>query len=162
MNEEKLVRLLENSGRRICCAESCTGGMLSSRIVDVVGASDVLDMGFVTYANDAKIKLLGVDGDTINKYGVVSEQVAGEMADGAARVSGAQTAVGISGIAGPGGSEHKPEGMVCFGFFKDGKTVTYTKLFGPLGRQKVRAASCDFAINMMIKLLTDDQNTIDN
>lgn len=153
MREKELISVLKESGRHICCAESCTGGMLSSILVSVVGASDALDMGFVTYANDAKIKLLGVNGDAITEHGVVSEQVAEQMAKGAARVSGAEVAVGISGIAGPGGSEHKPEGMVCFGFYIDGKTETRTKQFGAIGRQKVRRASCEFAIDTLLEML---------
>lgn len=80
MREEELISLLKEKGLHICCAESCTGGMLSSTLVNVVGASDALDMGFVTYANEAKIKLLGVDAKTIEHYGVVSEQVAEQMA----------------------------------------------------------------------------------
>lgn len=157
MREEELIFLLKERGLHICCAESCTGGMLSSTLVNVVGASDALDMGFVTYANEAKIKLLGVNAQTIEQYGVVSEQVAEQMARGAANVSGAQVAVGISGIAGPGGSEHKPEGMVCFGFFINGKTTAYTKQFGALGRQCVRTRSCEFAIDTLLELLKNEK-----
>ncbi len=157
MREEELISLLKEKGLHICCAESCTGGMLSSTLVNVVGASDALDMGFVTYANEAKIKLLGVDAKTIEHYGVVSEQVAEQMAHGAAEVSGAQVAVGISGIAGPGGSKYKPEGMVCFGFYINGKTATYTKQFGALGRQNVRTLSCEYAIDTLLRLLKDEK-----
>ena len=154
MRNEKLVRLLMEKGYRICCAESCTGGMLSSAIVDVANASSVVDMGFVTYANEAKIKLLGVNTDTIDKFGVVSEAVAGQMANGAAKTSGAQVGVGISGIAGPtGGSDKKPVGTVCFGFYITGKTVTKTMYFGNLGRTQVRMAACNFAIDTLISLL---------
>ncbi len=153
MNEQKLVRLLEKNNMHICCAESCTGGMLSSTLVSVVGASDVLDMGFVTYANEAKIKLLSVKQSDIDKYGVVSEVVAEQMARGACEVSGAEVGVGISGIAGPGGSQFKPEGMVCFGFCVNGKTTTYTKQFGAIGRQNVRQKSCEFAIDTLIELI---------
>lgn len=137
----------------ICCAESCTGGMLSSTLVGVVGASDVIDMGFVTYANSAKIKLLGVNEADIDKYGVVSEPVAGQMAKGACDASDAEVGVGISGIAGPGGSDFKPEGMVCFGFCVNGKIVTETVQFGALGRQNVRQKSCEFAIDKLIELI---------
>lgn len=153
MNEQKLVDLLKEKNMHICCAESCTGGMLSSTLVSVVGASDVLDMGFVTYANEAKIKLLSVNEADIGKYGVVSEIVAGQMARGACCVSGAQVGVGISGIAGPGGSEFKPEGMVCFGFCVNGEVTTHTMQFGAIGRQKVREKSCGFAIDKVIELI---------
>ena len=150
MKNIELVNLLKQKNYHICCAESCTGGMLNSLLVDVVGASDVLDMGFVTYANEAKVKLLGVDNALIDSFGVVSEQVAAQMAQGAARVSGAQVGVGISGIAGPGGSENKPEGMVCFGFYIDGKTITATQYFGAAGRSEVRRKSCEFAVNTLL------------
>lgn len=137
----------------ICCAESCTGGMLSSTLVGVSGASDVIDMGLVTYANSAKIKLLSVSEADIDKYGVVSEVVAGQMARGACEISGAEVGVGISGIAGPGGSDFKPEGMVCFGFCVNGKVITKTVQFGPLGRQNVRQSSCEFAIDTLLELI---------
>lgn len=153
MNEQKLIEILKQKGLHICCAESCTGGMLSSTLVGVVGASDVIDMGLVTYANSAKIKLLGVHEVDIDKYGVVSEPVAEQMARGACDISGAEVGVGITGIAGPGGSEFKPEGMVCFGFCINGKTQTYTMQFGALGRQNVRQRSVEFAIDKLIELL---------
>ena len=127
--------------------------MLSSAIVGVVGASDVLDMSFVTYANEAKIKLLSVNPDDIEKYGVVSEAVAGQMARGVCEVSGAEVGVGISGIAGPGGSDFKPEGMVCFGFCVNGEVITLTEQFGAIGRQNVRQKSCRLAIDKVIELI---------
>ncbi len=153
MNEQTLVELLKQKNMHICCAESCTGGMLSSTLVSVVGASDVLDMGFVTYANKAKIKLLSVNEADIDKYGVVSEIVAGQMARGACDMSDAEVGVGISGIAGPGGSEFKPEGMVCFGFCVNGHVTTCTVQFGAIGRQNVRKKSCEFAIDTVIELI---------
>lgn len=155
MNSTELVQLLIQKKMRICCAESCTGGMLSSAIVDVPNASSVLDMGFVTYANTAKIKLLGVDPKTIARHGVVSEPVAGEMAAGAAKAAGADVGVGISGVAGPaGGSEKKPVGTVCFGFWIKGILTVTTQHFNGLDRNGVRTAAVDFAINTLIKLLT--------
>lgn len=155
MKEQQLISLLKQTNRHICCAESCTGGMLSSTLINIPGASDVIDMGFVTYSNQSKTQLLGVNSQTIDQYGVVSEQVAIQMALGAAKVSGAQIAVGISGIAGPGGSEHKPEGMVCFGFYIDGDTFSFTKYFGAIGRSAVRVHSCEFAINKLLELLAE-------
>lgn len=153
-NAERLVKTLIQKNMRICCAESCTGGMLTSSLVDVPDASNVIDMGFVTYSNTAKRELLGVSAESIKRFGVVSEQVAGEMASGAARVSGAQIGVGISGIAGPGGgSVEKPVGMVCFGFCVNGHTVTNTVLFGNAGRQTVRENACKHAINMILEII---------
>lgn len=152
MNEQKLVKLLSDKGWHICCAESCTGGMLSSAIVNVDGASSVIDMGFVTYANEAKVMLIGVDPDTIAQYGVVSEAVAGQMAKGAAAKAKAEVGVGISGIAGPGGgTPTKPVGTVCFGFYIDGKVYTETMHFGDIGRLEVRKSSCKHAINTLIE-----------
>ncbi|MDD6981362.1 MAG: CinA family protein, partial [Clostridia bacterium] len=108
----------------------------------------------VTYANEAKIKYLGVSADTIAKYGVVSEEVAREMAVGVARANGAEIGVGVSGIAGPsGGTPRKPIGMVCFGFSTPDGVFTATKQFGDLGRQAVRAAACDFVFETLVTLL---------
>lgn len=155
MREKELIDLLKEKEYKICCAESCTGGMLSSTLVGVEGASSVIDMGFVTYANDAKVKLLGVSQQSIDEYGVVSESVAGQMAQGACQVSGAQVGVGISGIAGPGGSGKKPEGMVCFGFCVNDKVITHTQYFGAIGRQNVRKSSVEYSINKLIELIRE-------
>jgi len=154
MNEQKLVELLKQKNMHICCAESCTGGMLTSTLVGVVGASDVIDMGFITYANEAKIKLLCVKQEDIDSYGVVSETVAGQMARGACAASGAQVGVGISGIAGPGGSDFKPEGMVCFGFYVNGHITAKTCQFGNPGRNEVRALSTEYALKTALELLS--------
>lgn len=143
--EERVVALLQEKKFRISFAESCTGGMCCARLVGVANASAVFDTGVVTYANEAKVKYLDVKPETIEAYGVVSEPVAGEMAEGVAKAQGAQVGVGISGIAGPaGGSPEKPVGMVCFGFYVDGEVTTVTKQFGALGRNKVRKAAADF------------------
>lgn len=149
-----LVNKLISRGFSICFAESCTGGMLCSRIVDVPNASSVLNMSFVTYANTAKTLLLGVSADTILQYGVVSEPVAGQMAKGAASAANADVAVGVSGIAGPsGGSDLKPVGTVCFGFYVCGNLNTYTQHFINLDRTGVRTAAVDYAIDTLLNLL---------
>ena len=141
-NAQALVDLLMEKGLRISFAESCTGGMACARLVDVANASQVLDASFVTYANEAKIRFVGVDPGTLAAYGAVSEPVALEMARGAAKASGAQVGVGISGIAGPGGgTEEKPVGTVCFGFYLNGRELAFTKHFGDLGRSAVRQAA---------------------
>lgn len=98
--EEQLVSKLIEKNWHISCAESCTGGMLAARIVNVSNASRVLDISFVTYANEAKMKYLTVSGDTITAYGVVSEEVVSEMALGVAKEAGSEVGIGISGIAG--------------------------------------------------------------
>ena len=152
--ERKVVDLLKAKGWTISFAESCTGGLATAKLVSVPDASCVFNVSHVTYANDAKITYLGVEQESIEKYGVVSEQVAGEMAAGVAVRNGAQAGVGITGIAGPGGgTANKPVGMVCFGFYIDGTTYTYTKHFGDIGRNNVRNASVEFVYEMLEKLL---------
>lgn len=145
-----LVEFAYGAGAIIATAESCTGGLVAVAITDVAGSSAVFDRGFVTYTNAAKIEMLGVMQTTLNSYGAVSEQVAAEMAFGAVRNSNATISVSITGIAGPGGSEHKPEGRVCFGVHNDGITVTQTVDFGPLGRRSVRIKACNHALELLV------------
>lgn len=152
--EEQVVDKLIENDYHISFAESCTGGLCCGILVNVTNASKVLDMSFVTYANEAKMKLLGVQADTILTNGVVSEEVAYEMAEGVARVAESEIGVGITGVAGPGGgTEKKPVGMVCFGFYINGKTVTYTKQFGEIGRNQVRKSSVEFVYQTLLELL---------
>jgi len=109
----KVVRGNQALGRKIALAESCTGGLVGAAITEISGSSAVLEYGFVTYANEAKIDLLGVGSDLIETFGAVSPAVAGAMAWGALAKSGADVAVAISGVAGPGGgTEEKPVGTV--------------------------------------------------
>lgn len=135
----------------IATAESCTGGLIAGAITDVAGSSDIFDRGFVTYSNAAKIQMLGVQPETLGLYGAVSEEVAREMADGARRNSAAQIAVSVTGIAGPGGTEFKPEGRVCFGLATPQGTMTETVDFGPLGRAQVRAATVAHALVLLLQ-----------
>ena len=152
-NKELVNRLIEK-GYKISAAESCTGGMFASKIVEVADASKVFDMSFVTYANEAKIKLVNVKEETINKFGVVSEEVAIQMAKGVKEVSGADIGVGISGIAGPrGGTPKKPVGMVCFGIVIGNKTISMTKQFGDLGRNIVREKAIEYIIELLLMLI---------
>ena len=134
----------------IASAESCTGGMLSSAITDIPGSSAIFECGFVTYSNISKMKLLNVNQITLASFGAVSEEVAAEMAIGALKNSKANIAISITGIAGPGGSDTKPEGMVCFSvaFEKDIK-LTKTKQFGPLGRDIVREKATIYGLNLL-------------
>ena len=135
----KLLQLARDANVTIATAESCTGGMIAAALTDIAGSSDVFDRGFVTYSNDAKQKMLGVQPRTLNTFGAVSEQVAKEMAEGALDRSKANLAMSVTGIAGPGGSEHKPEGRVCFGIARSGQpTKTETVEFGAIGRADVR------------------------
>lgn len=152
--EEDVVNKLIDKGYHIAFAESCTGGLCCGTLVNVTNASSVLDMSFTTYANEAKIKLLGVDADTILKHGVVSEEVAYEMALGVAKVADSEVGVGVTGIAGPGGgTAKKPVGMVCFGFNINGEIKTFTKQFGKIGRNQVRKSSVEFVFEKLKELL---------
>ncbi len=139
-----VAQKLKDKGWHITFAESCTAGLVAARLGDVAGISHIFDESFVTYANEAKIRLLDVSPAVIERVGVVSEPVALQMAIGAAKRTGAAVAVGISGIAGPdGGSEQKPVGTVCFGFVIGDEQFALTKHFGNLGRQTVREAAVD-------------------
>ncbi|SLN11366.1 CinA family protein [Ruegeria meonggei] len=141
----------------IATAESCTGGMVAAALTDIPGSSAVVERGFVTYTNTAKQQMLGVLAETLDTHGAVSEEVAREMALGALRNSGAQLAVSVTGIAGPGGSEYKPEGRVCFGLAVSGEpTVTETVEFGALGRDNVRRAARDHALDLLSQGLSYD------
>ena len=152
--EEQVVEKLIEKNLHISFAESCTGGLCCGTIVNVANASKVLDVSFVTYANEAKIKFLGVSADTILSYGVVSEEVAYEMAQGVANAAGSEVGVGITGVAGPGGgTAKKPVGMVCFGFYIDGKVTTYACQFGEIGRNQVRKSSVEFVLSKLLELL---------
>lgn len=154
--EEQLVNKLIEKNWHIACAESCTGGLVASRIVNVANASRVLDVSFVTYANEAKINYLNVSPATILSYGVVSEEVVREMALGVAEAAGSEVGIGISGIAGPsGGSDKKPVGMVCFGFSVNGKVTTKTMQFGNPGRNKVRAMATEYALTTALELISE-------
>ena len=150
MTPADLLQAARYWGFRIATAESCTGGMVAAALTDVAGSSDVFDRGFVTYSNQAKIDMLGVSAETLAAHGAVPEEVAREMAEGALERSKAQLAVSITGIAGPGGSEFKPEGRVCFGLAMRGKPVVVeTVEFGAKGRAKVRVAARDHALALL-------------
>ena len=113
--------------------------MLSSAITEIPGSSTIFECGFVTYSNISKMELLSVKKNTLNFYGAVSEEVAGEMAIGAINNSKANLAISITGIAGPGGSNTKPEGMVCFSIaFENEIKLTETKKWGALGSNNIR------------------------
>ena len=155
---ETLLALARSAKASIATAESCTGGMIGAAITDVAGSSDIFDRGFITYSNAAKRDLLGVRPATLLRHGAVSEEVAREMAEGALSRSAATMSIAVTGIAGPGGSDHKPEGRVCFGLARKGHLpLVETVEFGPIGRAKVRQATVDHALAMMIRALGNDQ-----
>mgnify|MGYP000221070496 CR=1 FL=1 len=147
---DELLRLAVAAGATVTTAESCTGGMVAAAITDVAGSSAVFERGFVTYSNVAKTEMLGVAPATLEAHGAVSEEVAREMALGALQAAQATVAVSISGIAGPGGSEFKPEGRVCFGLATTNSVETKTIDFGAQGRANVRAAARDEALSLLL------------
>ncbi|MEQ3626804.1 MAG: CinA family protein [Celeribacter sp.] len=150
----RLLELARAAGCHIATAESCTGGLIAGALTDLPGSSDMFDRGMVTYSNAAKKALLGVDPATLDQFGAVSEQVARQMADGALSRSDAELAVSVTGVAGPGGSDAKPEGRVCFGLARTGHpTHTETVEFGAIGRRHIRAATVAHALELLIAAL---------
>mgnify|MGYP000044256520 FL=1 len=153
MIEENLVRILFERALKITTAESCTGGMIASTLVNVAGVSDVFEAGYVTYSEEAKMSLLGVRKETIEKYTVYSEEVAREMAQGAAEAAGADVAVSVTGIAGPdGGTPDFPVGLCYIGCYYNGETTVVRYVFEG-DRQQVRRKAADAAMELAIKIL---------
>jgi nicotinamide-nucleotide amidase len=151
--DDLVARLL--AGHRIATAESCTAGLLAARLTDRPGSSDYVAGGVVSYSNEAKVELLGVDPALIDAHGAVSEPVAEAMAAGALQRFGADTAVAITGIAGPGGgTEEKPVGTVCFSVTAAGRTDTRT-LRLPGNRSDIRERSTTVAMHLLRRLLGD-------
>jgi nicotinamide-nucleotide amidase len=146
-----VVNALRARGWMLATAESCTGGLIAGAVTDVAGSSAVFDRGFVTYSNAAKTQMLGVPAELIAAHGAVSEPVARTMAEGALTRSDAQVAVSVTGIAGPGGSEHKPEGLVCFGIATAAGLRAETVEFGALGRAEVRRKTVQHALSLVEK-----------
>ena len=153
MTPAHVLALARAKGVMIATAESCTGGLIAAALTDVAGSSDVFDRGFVTYSNAAKVQMLGILPDTLAAHGAVSEEIAREMAMGALARSDAALAVSVTGIAGPGGSEFKPEGRVCFGLATRQGCQTETRDFGALGRAQVRRVTVDHALHLLARAL---------
>jgi nicotinamide-nucleotide amidase len=151
---KRLLDLYRRRGMHLAAAESCTGGLVAAALTAVPGSSDVFECSFVTYSNDAKQKLLGVPAATLRRYGAVSAETASAMARGALQRSGADCAVSITGIAGPGGgSKEKPVGLVYFATAtRNGKSVARRRLFGNIGRQRVRELSALEALALLTRL----------
>ena len=151
---KEIIELANLNKAVIASAESCTGGMLSSAITEIQGSSVIFECGFVTYSNISKMELLSVKENTLNFYGAVSEEVAGEMAIGAINNSKANLAISITGIAGPGGSDTKPEGMVCFSIaFENETKLTETKKWGALGRNIIRQKATLHGLRLLSRTL---------
>jgi PncC family amidohydrolase len=151
-----VVRELTRLGKTLSTAESCTGGLVASRITDVSGASSVFTHGFVTYSNEAKSQLIGVSGDTLAANGAVSQEVACEMAQGARRTSGSDYGISITGIAGPsGGTADKPVGTVCFGIAGPNGVKTFREMH-PRSRRDFKQQASQRALDLVRRALKAD------
>jgi len=142
-------------GRRVSLAESCTGGLVAAALTEIPGSSEVLEAGFVTYSNEAKVALVRVSSDVLETFGAVSVATAWSMAQGALEASGADVAVAITGVAGPGGgSEKKPVGTVVFARAErggdPGKVVADLRHFGDLGRGGIRLQAALCALELLL------------
>lgn len=152
--EEQVVLKLKEKNLQVSFAESCTGGLLSGRLVNVAGVSDVFGESYVTYANEAKHRILGVSQTSLKEFGAVSSQVAEEMARGAAHAAGSQCAVSVTGIAGPdGGTPEKPVGLVYIGCYVNGKMEVEKNCFWG-NRAEVRAKSVEAALKLLLRCLS--------
>jgi nicotinamide-nucleotide amidase len=142
-------------GIKVCTAESCTGGLVAGALTEIPGSSDVFDRGYSTYSNTAKIHVLGVGVELLKAHGAVSEACARAMAQGALAASGADAAVAITGIAGPGGgTAAKPAGLVHFAAIRRSEaTLAQERRFGDIGRGAVRIASVEAALNLLLKAI---------
>lgn len=156
----RLLDICKTHGVLVATAESCTGGMIVSLMTDLPGSSSMVDRGFVTYSNEAKMEMLGVTKATLDTHGAVSERTALEMAEGALERSNAGLALSVTGIAGPdGGSADKPVGLVWFGLAMTGrKTVAEHRIFENRGRDYVRQQTARHAITMALAALEEAQS----
>lgn len=145
-----LLDLCRRFGLRLATAESCTGGLVAATLTEVAGSSDVVDRGYVVYANRAKEEMLGVRSDSLARHGAVSEAVAREMAEGALARSGCDLAVAITGIAGPGGgTREKPVGLVHFAVARRGHPTRHERHLFSGNRRAIRFASVEVALRLL-------------
>lgn len=148
---EHVLSLCRAAGLTLATAESCTGGLVAGALTAVAGSSDVVDRGFVTYSNTAKMQMIGVPEATLAAFGAVSEETARAMAQGALAAAGTGLAVAITGVAGPGGgSPEKPVGLVHFASARKGGPTRHREMrFGPLSRDEIRRRSVLVALDML-------------
>jgi nicotinamide-nucleotide amidase len=148
---KRVLILCRDRGLHVATAESCTGGLVAAALTEIPGSSDVVDRGFVTYSDEAKRAMLGVPAATLKRHGAVSAQTAKAMAVGALKNSRADLAVSITGIAGPGGgSKQKPVGLVYFAAAsRDGRRIARKRLYGDIGRRRVRLRSVAEALALL-------------
>lgn len=151
---ERIIAALVQRGEMIVTAESCTGGLIAGALTDIAGSSTAVFGGYITYANRAKIEMIGVPEELIERWGAVSESVAIAMAEGARETSGTEVSIAVTGIAGPGGgSADKPVGLVHFACTTAAGTTHLEKRFGDLGRQQVREATINAALDLVLECL---------
>ena len=152
--EEKIVLGLKEKGYTVTTAESCTGGLLAGRILNVSGASEVYNEGYITYSNEAKERILGVKHETLEAFGAVSKETAGEMAAGAAKAANANVGLSTTGIAGPGGgTPEKPVGLIYIGCFYNGEIeVRELRLQGT--REENRNATVEASLEQLFDIMT--------
>ncbi|MGI6853170.1 CinA family protein [Mesorhizobium sp. 1B3] len=154
---QKLLAACRARGILLATAESCTGGLIVGALTDIAGSSDVVDRGFVTYSNEAKMEMLGVLPATLEAYGAVSRETALEMVAGALSHSKASIALSVTGIAGPGGgSPQKPVGLVWFGLAMAGRPVRAEfRQFDDKGRDSIRREAVETALALALAMLDD-------
>lgn len=145
-----ILDLCRDKGLHVATAESCTGGLVCAALTAIAGSSDVVECGYITYSYAAKTAMLGLAAEQLRDFGAVSEPVASAMAEGALARSAADLAVAVTGVAGPGASEAKPEGMVCFALARRGhQTLTLTRQYGAIGRTEIRSAAVEQALLLL-------------
>lgn len=151
---ERIVRTFAAKGLMVATAESCTGGLIAGALTDISGSSAVVDRGFVTYTNTAKMEMLGVQAVTLTTYGAVSRETALQMVQGALFRSRAGVAVAVTGIAGPGGSSaDKPVGLVHLtARSRTGHLLHHEMRYGDIGRNEVRLATVTTALEMLLEV----------
>ena len=149
---KSLIKILAKKKLKISVVESCTGGLLASKITSTSGASKVFNLGFVTYSNQAKIKILKVNKNIIQKYGAVSHECCSMMVNNLSKISKANISVSITGIAGPkGGTKSKPVGLVYIGIKKGNKISVNKCLFKSKKRSSIQKASVNKALNLILR-----------
>ena len=150
---KSLIKILSNKKLKISFAESCTGGLLASRVTSISGASKIFDLGFVTYSNQAKIKILKINKNIIRKYGAVSHECCFAMVNNLSQISKANINVSITGIAGPkGGTKNKPVGLVYIGVKKGNKIYINKCLFKSKKRSSIQKATVKKVLNLVLSI----------
>ncbi len=149
----ELLNKCKEKNIMVATAESCTGGLIAAALTEIAGSSAVVDRGFVTYSNEAKQKMLGVKGTTLDRVGAVSREVAVEMATGAVRRSNATLAVAVTGIAGPdGGTAEKPVGLVHIAAKYGRRILNEMHMFGPISRSEIRLQTVHAALLLCVRI----------